>query len=386
MGFGAHEPFEAEGGRLVTCYRPPVPLMPPVEEVWEALDRARQTVEEFDRAQSAFPVPGVLGRLFARLDAVHSSGAEGTTTTFTELMKFESALRRAKNPHDAASVAGAAEAFDALHEGMEDPCDAALAIHRRLFGHDPAPYRAVQAGRWKVYPNAADDQNSPTGLFHYTSPASLPTVLDEWKTFTLSEGGPELVRQALSHWMFEHIHPTADGNGRVGRLLVPLILRHKGSTRNACCFLGEAVHRDRQTYVDALKRGRRTGDMAAWTRFFLSLTVETAGLNLDRLQRLGRLHDEWRRATKGVRSDSVVHDLVPWIVTKPTFTIKDAMAGVDRGTFGSVNRAVCQLADMGIVEQAGEGKRDRLFTAAAVIALFEGTSTRSPAAVSAAKP
>lgn len=352
--------------------------MPPVDDVWEALDRTRPIVEEFDRVLSAFPVPGVVGRLFARLDAVHSSGAEGATTTFTDLLEYQSALRRAKDPHDAASVAGAAEAFDTLHEGMGDPCDAALAIHRRLFERDPDPYWAAQAGQWKVYPNATDDPESPTGLFHYTSPASLPQVLEEWRAFTMAEGGPELVRQALSHWMFEHIHPTADGNGRVGRLLVPLVLRAKGGTRNACCFLGESVHRDKQTYIDALKRGRRTGDMGAWTRVFLSQTAQTAGLNLDRLQRLGRLYDDWRRTTKGVRADSVVHDLVPWIVTKPTFTIRDAMAGIGRGTFASVNRAVGQLTDMGIVELAGAGTRDRLFTASAVIALFEGPSARLP--------
>ncbi|MFS2012833.1 Fic family protein [Azospirillum sp. CT11-132] len=376
IGFGTYESFEAEGGRYLTCYRPPVPPLPPIDDVWEVLDRARAVVAEFDRALSTFPVPGVVGRLFARLDAVHSSGAEGATTTFTDLLEFQTVLRRAKDPHDAASVSGAAEAFDALHEGMGDPLDAALAIHRRLFERDPDPYWANQAGRWKTYANATDDPESATGLFHYTSPASLSGVLEEWRAFTMAEGGPELVRQALSHWMFEHVHPTADGNGRVGRLLVPLILRAKGATANACAFLGEAVHRDKGVYVSALKRGRQTGDMGAWTRVFLSLTAQTAGLNLDRVARLGALYDGWRRATKGVRADSAVHDLVPWIVTRPTFTVRDALAGIGRGTFASVNRAVGQLANAGIVEPVGAGQRDRLFTASAIVALFEGPAAQ----------
>lgn len=375
-GFGAYESFEAGGGRLVSCYRPPVPPMPRLDEVWEALDRARPILEEFDRALTAFPVPGIVGRLFARHDAVHSSGAEGSTTTFTDLLEYQSALRRAKDPQDAASVAGVAEAFDALHEGAGEPCDAALAIHRRLFERDSDPYWAAQAGCWKTYPNATADPDTPTGLFHYTAPSTLPAALAEWRGLTLAEGGPELVRQALSHWMFIHIHPTADGNGRVGRLLVPLLLRAKGGTRNACCFLGEAVHRDKQTYIDALKRGRQTGDMGAWTRVFLSLAAQTAGLNLDRLHRVGRLYDDWRRTTKTVRTDSVVHDLVPWILCKPTFTINDALTGIGRGTFASVNRAVGQLVAMGILEPAGTGRRDRLFTAPAVISLFEETPTR----------
>lgn len=381
IGFGVYDAFEAEGGRFVTCYRPPVPPMPLVDEIWEALERARPILEEFDRALSAFPVPGVVGRLFARLDAVHSSGAEGATTTFTDLLEYQSALRRAKDPQDAASVAGAAEAFDALHEWMGEPCDAILSIHRRLFERDPDPYWTAQAGQWKTYPNATEDPDSPTGLFHYASPASLPEALADWKAFTLAKGGPELVRQALSHWMFEHIHPTADGNGRVGRLLVPLVLRAKGGTRNACCFLGEGVHMDKQTYIGALKRGRLTGDMGAWTRVFLALVAQTAGLNLDRLLKLGAIHDDWRRTTRGVRSDSVVHDLVPWVITKPTFTVGDALTGIGRGTFASVNRAVGQLAHLGIVRPAGARVRDRLFTAPDVIALFE----RQPGGITSAR-
>lgn len=370
-GFGSNEAFEAEGGRFLTCYRPPAPPMPPIDEVWEAVEPARSIIGEFDRALSAFPVPGVVGKLFARLDAVHSSGAEGGTTTFTDLLEYQSASRRARDPRDAASVAGAAEAFDALHQAVGDPRDAALAIHRRLFERDPDPFFAAQAGRWKTYANATSDPESSTGLFHYTSPTSLPAALEEWTAFTMSDSGPELVRQALSHWMFEHIHPTADGNGRVGRLLVPLIHRAKGGGKNACCFLGEAVHRDKGVYIEALKRGRMTGDMGAWARLFLSLTAQTAGLNLDRLQKLGRLYDDWRAATKGVRSDSVIHDLAPWIMTRPTFTIRDALTGIGRGSFASVNGAVERLVGMGIVQPTGPVARDRLFTVPDVVSLFE---------------
>src|ERR1700679_52184 len=98
------------------CYLPPVPAFPKIDDVWPALERASKAVDAFDNALSAFPVPGVIGRLFARLDAVHSSGAEGATTTFTDLMEFESSLKRATDPEDARSVAGCAAAFDDFTE------------------------------------------------------------------------------------------------------------------------------------------------------------------------------------------------------------------------------------------------------------------------------
>lgn len=71
-----------------------VPPFPKLDDVWGQLQRATKTVEEFDRALGAFPVPDVVGKLFARLDAVHSSGAEGATTTSTNLLEYQNSLRR----------------------------------------------------------------------------------------------------------------------------------------------------------------------------------------------------------------------------------------------------------------------------------------------------
>lgn len=371
QGFGTYELDEAAGGRTLSCYRPPVPLFPSLDNVWDAFHDAQRSVGEFDRALSAFPVPGVAGKLFARLDAVRSSGAGGTTTTFTDLMEFESSRRRARDIEDAVSVAGCAEAFDALQQEPLAVKAAILAIHRRLFERARDPYVWGQAGRWKCRSTWTPDPDAANGRFFYTRYQSIQEALLEWETFTLGRGGPELVRQALSHWMFEHIHPVADGNGRIGRLLVPLIVRHKGETVNACCFLGEAVHRNKDLYVDALKEGRRLGDLTHWTRVLLSFAAQTAAMNLDRLDRLRQVYHRWQSATEGARSNSAVHRLVPWVLTKPIFTIKDALAGVGRGrSFSSVNAGIGKLVDLGIVDMIGPSNRDRLFAATEVIRLF----------------
>jgi hypothetical protein len=76
------------------CFRPHVPRIPPLEDVLDALDAAAAAVREFERALAGWQSPGLIGRLFARLDAVHSSGAEGSTTTFADLMEYESSLTR----------------------------------------------------------------------------------------------------------------------------------------------------------------------------------------------------------------------------------------------------------------------------------------------------
>ena len=354
------------------CFRPSVPVFPTMDAVWQPHDRAVQAVAAFDRALAAFPVAGVVGKLFARLDAVHSSGAEGSTTTFSDLLGFESALHRARDPEDAEAVAACAEAFDALAiADLTSPSQAALAIHRRLFERARDPLYAGLAGRWKVLANATYEAESGT-VFHYARPASVPVAMAEWERFTLAAESErsEFVRQALSHWMFEHIHPVPDGNGRVGRLLVPLLLRQKGATAQACAFMGEATHHDKAIYVEALKQARRTGDMTGWVRVCLAMIAETATANLARLEALGGVLVAWQSAVRGIRANSVAHPLLPWILTKPRFTVTDAAAAMGQ-SFASLNNAVARLTALGLIAQVGSAGRDRLFEAASVIRLFE---------------
>lgn len=368
LASGAYE-VDPSGRR---CFRPHVPRIPPLEDVLDALDTAAAAVREFERALEGWQPPGLIGRLFARLDAVHSCGAEGSTTTFADLMEYESSRRTAPDPDDAAAVAACAAAFEAEAPGAGDPIDMSLAIHCRLFERSRDRMVAATAGRLKERPNGTTDPEVPAGIFYYTQPASVWQALAEWRDFTLASDPrtPEMVRQVLSHWMFEHIHPVADGNGRIGRLLVPIMLRRKGATRVVCAFLGEAVHEDKDLYVEALKTARIAADMTAWTRLMLSFLGRSAASNLDRLTRLGTVEAQWRSAVVRFRSDSMVHKLAPFALTRPAFTIEDARRAIG-GTFASVNTAAAQLVDAGILVIADRARRDRLFLARAVLEIFD---------------
>ena len=354
------------------CFRPHAPRVPALEDILDALDPAAAAVNEFERALAGRGPCGLIGRLFARLDAVHSSGAEGSTTTFTDLMEYESSRRRAADPDDAAAVEACAVALEEEAPGASDPIDITLAIHRRLFEQSRDAMAATTAGKLKQRANGTADPDAPGGLFYYTQPASVRQALAEWQDFTLASDPrtPETVRQVLSHWMFEHIHPVPDGNGRIGRLLVPVMLRRKGATRAACAFLGEAVHEDKDLYVEALKTARISADMTAWTRLMLSFLRRSAAANLDRLARLAGVEAQWRGVVARFRSDSMVHKLAPFALTRPAFTIEDARRAIG-GTFASVNTAAAHLVDEGILVIADRARRDRLFLAGAVLDIFD---------------
>jgi Fic family protein len=367
--FGHYETDER--GRV--CYRPPIPEFPKLEDVWPQFERANRALTDFDRALASFPIVGTVGKLFARLDAVHSSGAEGTTTTFADLLEYQTSLKIAKAPEDARVVFAAAQAFDEISAMAEASyIELLLAIHKRLFEKASDPVLAASAGKIKTYPNGTYDHDAPSSIFHFTAPASTLSVLREWEEFTAAKDNrPELLRQALSHWMFEHIHPVMDGNGRVGRLLVPLLMQKKGATQHACAFLGEAAYFDKNIYVESLKAGRRTGDLTQWSKIFFSMVEQTAITNLKRLEELNRIYSQWLAATEAIRTHSVAHRLIPWIIVTPTFTLKDAMNFLGgSASFQAANNGVQRLEMLGVISQTKSKTKERLFTAPSIIKLF----------------
>jgi Fic family protein len=170
--------------------------------------------------------------------------------------------------------------------------------------------------------------------------------------------------------MFEHIHPFPDGNGRIGRLLLPLMLRSKGAANFPCAVFGEAVHRGRRVYDDALRAARLSGDMTAWTRLMLVFLERTAAANLARLDRLAALAHAWRRIASASRPGSMVHKLVPFALTRPAFTRRDALDAIG-GTAAALSTAALRLVEAGVLTTADAAAPDPLFEAPAVLDIFD---------------
>ncbi|QOZ55438.1 Fic family protein [Bradyrhizobium sp. CCBAU 53338] len=367
--------YDEQGRRL---FKPNVPPFPRLEDIYSLLDPTLTALREFDRRLTVLEKKGTVGRLFARLDAVHSSGAEGSTTTFTDLMEYESALRVARDREDAAVVAAAAAGLD---ENLErgDLNGLVLKIHKRLFERSSNKMLAASAGVFKQLPNYVRDPDAPGAFFGYTKPSSVGAALSDWSGFTLAsdDGTNELVRQILSHWMFEHIHPVSDGNGRIGRLLVPIVLKAKGFTKTACAFLGEAVHEDKSLYIDALKDARISGNTMSFVRQMLSFLRRTADANIARLDRLEAIEADWKDRFAQTRSDSVVHRLVSYAVSKPVFTVGDVQKDL-AVSFATANTAVRLLQGEEIVSVPEDARRNRLFHADEVLEVFDRFKTPTP--------
>ncbi|HLP24558.1 MAG TPA: Fic family protein, partial [Acidobacteriota bacterium] len=193
-------------------------------------------------------------------------------------------------------------------------------------------------------------------------PHLLLDCLGSLEKFLHDERVPSLVRAALAHVQFETIHPFLDGNGRVGRLLVTLVLCHDGVLPQPLLYLSLYLKQHRQTYYDLLQKVRETGDWESWIHFFLTGVEMTATQATETVGRLlylfqqdrARLHQLGRAAGSASR----VHEFMQKhpMVSSPQLTKALELSKP------AVNAALATLIELGIAEETTGQKRWRVYS------------------------
>ena len=109
-------------------------------------------------------------------------------------------------------------------------------------------------------------------------------VLTDFEKFINNEeiDTPDLIKIAILHYQFESIHPFLDGNGRIGRLLIPLYIQSKGMLNKSCLYISDYIERNKDEYYDCLTRVRTQNDMIGWIKFFLTAVIETSKIAKDK--------------------------------------------------------------------------------------------------------
>ena len=118
---------------------------------------------------------------------------------------------------------------------------------------------------------------------------------------------PDLIKIAILHYQFESIHPFLDGNGRIGRLLIPLYIQSKGMLDKSCLYISDYIERNKDTYYDLLTRVRNNNDMIAWIKFFLEAVIETSKTAKEKFKNVVELTMEMDKIIVNlpVKSDNV---------------------------------------------------------------------------------
>lgn len=338
------------------------------------LSRADRALGELSGIGRALPNPHLLILPFARREAVLSSRIEGTQASLSDLFAYE-ASQKAEETGDVREVFNYVQALEHGLARLKDlPVSLRLIreIHERLMrglrGEHSTPGEFRRSQNWIGSPGCM--LNDAT----YVPPPveEMRACLDAFEHFLHSEHDiPPLVQLALIHYQFEAIHPFLDGNGRVGRLIIVLLLCLWDLLPQPLLYLSAYFEANRQSYYEHLLSVSQRGTWKEWVLFFLQgveSQARDAVRRSHRLQDLRRQYRERFQATQGFARLLQVVDLLFGAPVVAVKQVKDAI-GV---SFPSANRYIVQLEEAGIVQEITGRARNRLYRADEIIRAIEG--------------
>ena len=355
-------------GETVRAFLPPA--LPPnpaldLSELHPQLDRANQGLGRLNGMTKLLPNVRFLLYLFVRKEALVSSQIEGTQSSLADLLLFESAA----TPHVAVEdveevsnyVAAMQHGLRRLAKGFPLSLRLIREIHAILLrggrgaGKTPGEFRRTQ--------NWIGGSRPGNAYFVPPPPERLMECLDSFERFLHDEKHkfPVLVEAALVHVQFESIHPFLDGNGRLGRLLVTLLLCAKGALTEPLLYLSLYLKSHRSRYYDLLQRVRTEGAWEDWIAFFLegvAISAEEAAVTAQRTLSLFA-KDREKIKTLGRAAPSALR--VQEFMQKSPFTRIRTAAAALKLTVPTVTGALNHLVRLGIVKEVSGKQRDRLF-------------------------
>jgi len=356
----------------------PRPLPPSFEmdhELAILLANASLALGRLDGLGHRLPNPHLLIRPFARIEAVGSTRIEGTQASLADLYAAEAEVPLfppGEVRDDALEVRNYVRALELGLDLLGE-----LPISVRLLREMHAVLMEGVRGRNKAPGELRRGQNWIGGYdlrsAKYVPPPHhlVPDLLSRLELYINQEHSPHhpLVDLALVHYQFEAIHPFWDGNGRMGRLLITLMLLDKKLLEQPLLYLSSYFEQTRDEYYSLLHRVSTDGDWRSWVAYFLR-GIRTQALDaLERSARLVELRERYRETLQGVRAGGTLLRVVDHLFARPIFTVRQLETELDI-SFATANKAVAQLEKAGILTELTGHRRNRLFAANQVLDLL----------------
>lgn len=374
-------------GETVRAFRPaPLPPAPPVDllSLLERLGRAERALGRLDGITAQLPSHELFLYMYVRKEAVLSSQIEGTQSTLSDLLRFETEASAGRPVDDIREVSNY---VDAMMYGLETLKTLPLSLRLLRQMHE----RLLQSGRGQTK-NPGEFRRSQNwiggtrpgnALFVPPPPGQeLDQCLDAFERFIHDDEAklPALVKAGLLHVQFETIHPFLDGNGRIGRLLVTLFLCMNGVIAQPILYLSLYLKTHRAQYYRLLQEVREQGAWEAWLEFFLDGVIETANQAYTATSRIAALFaaDRQRIRTESTRAGSSLqlHDMLQ---KNPYGTANSLVRGTTLSA-PTVNAALAELEQLGLVREVTGKRRGRVFAYTAYLEILsEGTQPLAPA-------
>jgi Fic family protein len=357
-------------GEKVKAFIPaPLPPVPPIDwepQLREKFDQAHVALGRLDSVSKLLPDTALFLYMYVRKEAVLSSMIEGTQSSLSDLLLFEMDEEPGVPLNDVQEVSNYVSALNHGLKRLDKGFPFSLRLIKEIHGillskgrgskHAPGEFRKSQNWIGGTRPGNAAFVPPPVD--------ELMECLSKLEMFLHDqpEPSPVLLKAALAHVQFETIHPFLDGNGRLGRLLITLLLCEYKVIHEPMLYLSFYFKTHRQYYYELLNNVRISGDWEAWLDFFAEAVIVTATQAVETAQQLLNLSNKDREkikelgraaaSTLQVHRTLMEHPIATsgWLVEK---------TGITPAT---VNKVLNHLAELGIVRELTAKKRNRQFS------------------------
>ncbi len=323
--------------------------------------------------------PHLLTGIFSQREAILSSKIEDTYASATQIKLIDvdpSLLKTDRQRNDAREVRNYVRA---LNHGLGSNLPICLRLIREMHEIllEGVAGRGVQPGKFRESQNHIGGGGSfVQARFVPPPPRYLQTLLHDFEAYCHVEQSPipRLARFAMLHYQFETIHPFLDGNGRIGRLLITLMLCEQAQLAKPLVYVSGYIDQNREEYYDLLHRVSTRGEWLAWIRYFLRALSTQAADALNRTDRLIDLQTRFQQAVREKRASALLPKLIDHLFMSPVITVSEA-AQACGCTPQNASQLLGRLLSKGIVEEITGRASNRVFQAPAIVNLIMSEET-----------
>lgn len=344
---------------------PPQPALCLDNTLLNAMDRANRALGRLDGIADRLPNQELFLYYYVRKEAVLSSQIEGTQSSLSDLLLFELDEAPGVPISDVVEVSNYVAALDHGLERIRGGFPLCLRLFREM--HEKLLSRgrgaAKQPGEFRQSQNWIGGTRPGNAVYVPPPPEQLDECLGQLESFLHEQdsGLPILIKAALAHVQFETIHPFLDGNGRLGRLLITLMLTVEGVLAQPLLYLSLYFKTHRAEYYEHLQRVRLEGDWESWLAFFLNGVAQTAQQAVETARTLLVLFEADRERIRPLgRIAATMLAAHEHLQNHPLTTIPEATKATEINRT-SITRAFAEMVELGIVEEITGQKRNRIY-------------------------
>lgn len=364
----------------------PLPPDPPFEvdhEMWRLLSQADRALGRLDGATEILPNPDLFVSMYVRREAVLSSQIEGTQASLADMLEYEVSKPTLKCVTDVGEVVNYVAAMRyGLEQAETKPISRELIreLHARLLagtrGGDKTP------GRFRTSQNWIGPEGCRITEARYVPPPpdQVDALMQQLEQFIARQGPlPPLIGAGLVHAQIESIHPFIDGNGRIGRLLITLMLCKEGLLKRPLLYLSHYIKQNRLEYYERLQATRDPGLWEGWLKFFVRGVAEVADEAAATARKIITMREQHRELVRlRLKQRAVVGlALLDRLYLNPIVDVK-LVSGITGLSFVRANSLVQALVMLGLLKETTGQKRLRRFAYEPYLALFEESAELKP--------